>query len=377
MKPLCLVPWTSIDISPRGAIAPCCKFAPGTDELMNITSNTIDEYTNSELLNKVKQQMLDQEWPAGCIRCKTEEESDIQSKRQLDYERWQNDFDNYKEEQGFIIASIAFGNTCNLKCITCGPSSSSRWRKEYQDLYSIDRPPIEIIDNLTSDEIYRALPNAIHFDIPGGEPFLSEIQKQLDLLQRYVDNGQSKNITLHYTTNAQVWPNDTWWDLWANFKEIDMQLSIDGVGPRYEYIRYPAKQHTLEHNLYQYLEKENSLQNFRLSVSHTVSAYNIYYLDEFFTWCKSVSLPRPWCGRVHTPLHMRPCVFPTDIKNKIINHMKTSSHPDVHTWSNYLENNDSSEHWDRFMNMRDKHDVYRNTNFAQTFPEVEDLINGI
>lgn len=374
MNPLCLVPWSSIDISPQGEINPCCKFR-STNEF-NITRNTIQEYQNSEWLNNIKQQMLDQEWPEGCIRCKVEEENSIKSKRQLDYERWQDNFDNYSEDQGFIVGSIAFGNTCNLKCITCSSVSSSRWRKEYNDLYGIDRPPIETIDNLSSDNIFNALPNAIHFDIPGGEPLLSETEKQLELLQRYVDSGQSKNITLHYTTNAQVWPNDTWWDLWANFKEIDMQLSIDGVGPRYEYIRYPAKQHILEPTVQRYLEKEKSLENFRLSVSHTVSAYNIYYLDEFFTWCNSVSLPKPWCGRVHTPLHMRPCVFPRAIKNKIIRHLKTSSHPDVHTWSHYLENNDSSEYWDQFMIMRDKHDSYRTTNFSQTFPEVEDLIYG-
>ena len=374
MKPLCLVPWSNIDVDPSGAIAPCCKFQ--SDELLNITSSTIQEYTNSDLLTRVKKQMLDHEWPAGCIRCKTEEASNIKSKRQLDYERWQNEFDNYKEQQGFITASIAFGNTCNLKCITCGPGASSRWRKEYIDLYGIDKPPVETVDNLTSNEIYNALPNAIHIDIPGGEPFLSETQKQLDLLQRYVDSGQSKNITLHYTTNAQVWPDDRWWDLWQNFKEIDMQLSIDGVDNRYEYIRHPAKQTILEHNIQRFLEQENKLSNFRLSVSHTVSAYNVYYLDEFFTWCETTGLPNPYCGRVHKPAHMRPCVYKDNIKERIAKHLSTSRHPDVVTWSNYLKNNDSSQHYNKFITMRDRHDLYRNTNFAKTFPEVEELING-
>lgn len=374
MKPLCLVPWTNIDIDPRGAIAPCCKFQ--SNEPMNITTNTIAEYTSSQLLQEVKQQMLNGVWPEGCIRCKTEEQSNIKSKRELDYERWKDEFDNYSKEQGYITASIAFGNTCNLKCITCGPGASSRWRKEYIDLYNIDKPPVETIDKLTSDDIYNAVPNAIHIDIPGGEPFLSEIQKQLDLLTRYIDSGQSKKMTLHYTTNVQVWPAEEWWNLWQNFKEIDMQLSIDGVNDRYEYIRYPAKQTLLEYNTYRYLEKESKLNNFKLSVSHTVSAYNIYYLDEFFTWCKSTGLPKPYCGRVHKPAHMRPCVYKDNIKERIAKHLSTSKYTDVVTWSNYLKHNDSSKHYDKFIIMRDKHDVYRNTNFAKTFPEVEELING-
>ena len=126
-------------------------------------------YTSSELLNTVKQQMLANEWPTGCVRCKTEEASGIASKRQLDYERWTDAFDNYTEDQGFITASIAFGNTCNLKCITCGPGASSRWRKEYLDLYGEDSPP-ETIDNSQVLTYIGHCPNAIHFDIPRGEP---------------------------------------------------------------------------------------------------------------------------------------------------------------------------------------------------------------
>jgi len=375
MKPLCLVPWTNIDIAPRGNIAPCCKYEVPNSEMLNITQSTIQEYIDSDNLKTIKQQMLANQWPAGCIRCKTEEASNIKSKRQLDYERWQEAYDSYTEDQGFITASIAFGNTCNLKCITCNPGASSRWRKEYRDLYGIDKPPVEVIYNITSENIYNALPNAIHFDIPGGEPFLSEVDKQLELLQRYVDSGQSKNITLHYTTNTQVYPNTKWWSLWENFKEIDIQLSIDGVGNRYEYIRYPAKNNVLLKNLDRYLEQEN-IHNIRLSVSHTVSAYNIYYMDEFFTWCDSIGLPTPWCGRAHNPSHMRPCVYMEPVRSGIAQHLSTSKHSEVVKWSDYLLTNDSSVHYEKFLTMRNKHDLYRNTSFAKTFPEVEELING-
>ena len=375
MQPLCHIPWTNIDIAPRGNIQPCCKYEVPNSEVMNITTNTIQDYVQSENLQKIKQKMLDNQWPKGCIRCKTEEKSGIKSKRLLDYERWQEAYDKYTEDQGFITASIAFGNTCNLKCITCNPGPSSRWRKEYRDLYGIDKPPVEVINNMTSDDIYRALPNAIHMDIPGGEPFLSEVDKQLELLNRYVDSGQSKHMTLHYTTNTQVYPDSKWWSLWENFKEIDIQLSIDGVGNRYEYIRYPAKNTVLLENVDRYLEQQN-IHNIRLSVSHTVSAYNIYYLDEFFTWCSDVGLPKPWCGRAHNPSHMRPCVYTDPVRTSIAKYLDTSKHDDVKTWGKYMKTNNSSEHYERFLTMRDKHDVYRNTNFAKTFPEVEELING-
>jgi len=376
MKSLCLVPWTSIDIRPNGTIAPCCKYRETPEEKLNITQVSIDDYTNSTFLKKIKDTMLQNKWPEGCFRCKQEEASGIKSKRILDYERWPVEFDTYNEDKGYIIAAIAFGNTCNLKCITCHSGASSLWRKEYFDIYGIDNAPV---DKLSSDasEIYDAMPNIIHLDIPGGEPFLSEIKKQKRLLQRYIDSGQSKDITLHYTTNGQIFPGQEWWNLWQNFKEIDMQLSIDGVGKRYAYIRFPAKEGTIKKNIQLYIEKEKTNNNLRLSVSHTVSSYSIYYLTEFFDWCEQVGLPRPWCGVVNTPKHMRPQVFPQAIKNKIIKHLNSSRHQDVHTWATYLTNNDSSGHYEKFLQITDAHDRYRKLSFANTFPEVKELLDAV
>jgi len=375
VKPLCLIPWTSIDVDPKGNIKPCCKYNVPVDEQLNIKQVSIESYTKGKFLKSIKNTMLKNEWPEGCIRCKKEEDSSIKSKRQLDYERWSTHFDNYTEDKGYIVASIAFGNTCNLKCITCGPNASSKWRKEYIDLYGIDEKPLESISSDAS-EIYDAMPNVIHFDISGGEPFLSEIKKQKRLLQKYVDSGRCKDITLHYTTNGQTFPSQDWWNLWQNFKEIDMQLSIDGVGKRYEYIRFLAKQEIIEEHVKMYTEKEKINPNLRLSVSHTVSAYNVYYLSSFFDWCEIYGLPTPWCGVVTTPNHMRPTVFPKLVKEKIIQHLNSSRHKDVHTWANYLSANDSSEHYDKFLQMKDEHDLYRNLNFATTFGELEELING-
>ena len=154
-----------------------------------------------------------------------------------------------------------------------------------------------------------------------------------------------------------------------------MQLSIDGVDARYEYI-IEADKNKLQQNVEGYLSKAQTNSNVRLSISHTVSAYNVYYLTEFFDWCEKVGLPKPWCGVVNTPKHMRPQVYPQAIKNKIIQHLRSSRHEDIHTWANYLTNNDSSEYFEEFLRLRDVHDLYRNLNFANTFPEVTELLDA-
>lgn len=368
--PFCYSPWTNLDIDPAGNITPCCKFQRKYyTETFNIQTNSIEKYLDSNLLRSVKQEFDQGQWPAGCERCRIEEKNGIPSKRQLDWERWHQHYKNYdRSENKFLTASVAFGNTCNLKCITCNSYSSSRWQQEYREIYQIDHSHVQFYRQDFVERFTELAPGLMHLDVPGGEPFISGVSQQQALLQYYINIGRASDMTLHYTTNATIFPDQSWWKLWNHFKEIDLQLSIDGIESRYEYIRFPAKWNTLVKNVDQYLDKQ--LHNFKLSVSHTVSAYNIYYLDEFFNWCQTTGLPRPWLGRVHTPSHMRPTVWPQKIRVEITDHLKSSSHNDVKIWANHIANTDDSAMFDTFKIKLHEHDRHRNLDFKSVFPEM-------
>ena len=366
--PFCHAPWTNLDIDSQGKILPCCKYQPSSDDLeYNIRIHSLNEYSTSAFLNQIKQKFIQDQWPAGCVRCQIEEQNNIQSKRQLDHDRWQEHYAQYQlDNDQWITASIAFGNTCNLKCITCGSYSSSRWQEEYQTVYGQDFRHVKFYrDNFVDDFVSQA-PGIIHLDIPGGEPFLSGVADQKKLLKHYIKSGKSTDISIHYTTNATIFPDSEWWELWSNFREIDLQLSIDGIGARYEYIRYPANWNNTESNVIKYLQK--NLPNLRLSVSHTVSAYNIFYLDEFFSWCYNIGLPRPWLGRVHDPAHMRPTVWID--KEYIINHLEKSQYQDVLDWAKLMSSMSDSDLFDEFCNRLHQHDQYRGLKFTDIFPEM-------
>lgn len=379
--PFCYSPWTNIDIGPRGNISPCCKFRHDSYadvEQKNIITSDLQDYTSSELLNDIKKDFLNDQWPAGCIRCRTEEENGIQSKRQLDYERWQEHYNNYDQDtDGFLTASVGFGNTCNLKCITCGSGSSSRWYKEYKLIYNKAHKPNHFYKENFVQDLINSCPELIHLDIPGGEPFLSGVDQQKELLDYYIETGQAENISIHYTTNGQEYPDSSWWNRWQHFKEIDLQLSVDGIGSRYEYIRFPGDWSVFEYNTKQYLQAEKLMPNLRLSVSHTLSAYNVYYLDEFFSWCEQTGLPRPWVGRVHTPAHMRATVFPEMIRQQIVKDLMISNFEDVQTWARHLSNTDDSSQFDEFLSKTAEHDSYRSLDFTKTFPELAELIANL
>ncbi len=373
--PFCYSPWTNVDISPQGNVSPCCKFQMSDyNESFNVQTQTLQYYSDSAFLAQIKQEFTQGQWPKGCVRCRIEEQNSIASKRQLDYDRWQEQYQQYNfDTNQWITASIAFGNTCNLKCITCGPYSSSKWQKEYEKIYLDNIRPVKFYRSDFVEKFIEQAPEIIHLDVPGGEPFLSGVQEQKHLLWHYIKTKQAKNISLHYTTNATLFPDQEWWDIWQHFKNVDIQLSIDGVGNKYEYIRYPAKWDVVVENTNQYLKKH--MHNIQLSVSHTVSAYNIYYLDEFFTWCESVGLPRPWAGRVHNPIHMRPTVWPTAARNTIADHLKSSTYEDVRNWAQLLQTQDDSNKFAEFKIYLLQHDQYRGLNFAETFYELSELLN--
>jgi MoaA/NifB/PqqE/SkfB family radical SAM enzyme len=372
--PFCYAPWTNIDISPQGTMLPCCKYQPATDQpKFNIQTHTLNEYSRSAFLTEIRKEFQQDQWPVGCVRCKTEEQNNIKSKRELDHDRWHEHYAQYDiHSDQWLTASIAFGNTCNLKCITCGSHSSSRWHDEYLEIYGRNFQPIRFYRDDFVDDFVTQAPGIIHLDIPGGEPFLSGVSEQKKLLNHYVRSGQAHLISLHYTTNATVFPDEEWWQLWSHFREIDMQLSIDGVAARYEYIRYPAVWEHTESTVQRYVQQKKSIPNFRLSVSHTVSAYNIFYLDEFFTWCYNQSLPTPWLGRVHNPAHMRPTVWPD--REHIVKKLQHSEFEEVRAWAAMVRDTDESDLFEEFCQRLHQHDQYRGLDFRIIFPEMAPYI---
>lgn len=376
MNTFCYAPWSNIEILPNGKILPCCKFQDSYyEEKFNIVEHSIEFYRSSNFRKLIKQEFQQGHWPQGCERCRIEETSNIPSKRQLDFQRWEEHYKNYNKDTDQILTiSAAIGNTCNLKCIMCNPSASSLWAKEYKDVYNVNFPVITEFRKNTIRQLIDYAPELIHLDIHGGEPFLSGIQEHENLLDSYISTGQAKNISIHYTTNGTIWPTHDWFERWKYFKEIDLQISIDGIGRRYEYIRYPANWNVLEKHANQYLDYEQKTSNFRLSIAHTVSAYNVYYMDEFFSWCKQTGLPKPWTGKLHNPPILRPTVWHENARFEIVRKLESSLYAEVNAWADHMKNNDDSLLFEDFKKYVHTHDSYRYTDFMQTFVEMSNFL---
>ena len=223
-------------------------------------------------------------------------------------------------------------------------------------------------------DIFDYTKDAIHFDIPGGEPFLTEIPEQFEFLQKF-SNAQAKHISIHYTTNGSNFPQEKFLKTWDRFKEIDIQISIDDIEQRFEYNRWPGKWNKVYDNLQKFKLLQKNKTNIRLSISFTVSAFTILYADKFYNWCIEEELPTPWLGLLSKPYYYRPSVFNKEVRNSIKQKLLLSKHEEIRNLSKCLDQDDS-EHLEHFNKIVEQYDSKRKQNFEKTFPELQVLLNG-
>lgn len=366
MTKMCYHPWVGLDISPQGEFKPCCKYKQPL-------GNTLAEYQNSPQLSKLRGEFLQGQQPEGCIRCWRDEDSGLPSKRLLD-----NEYVFQKqvpELTSLKVLSFPFGNTCNLACRICNSYSSSKWASEEQKLKStfneikIYSPSSFYKNSEFITKIKELCKDLIHLEIPGGEPFYADKEIHFDFLNHFQN---PENVSLHYITNGTKYPSKEIEELWKKFRQVDIQVSIDGRGKQFEYNRWPANWPTVLSNLSRYLNLKSDESNIKLSISHTVSIFTVYYLPEFLDWCKKYYLPDPYLGLLTRPTYYNISVLPVEAKQEI--EKRFDSYPQLKPIVKDMWSKDDSNQLDttiKYVKMLDKQ---RNQSFAETFPELYKLL---
>ena len=364
MNNFCPQPWVGLDINPQGQVKPCCKY----DEFLG---DTIDDYFSSNKLEQLKQQFLANQRPPGCKRCWDDEDAGHQSKRLIDLQYTLSSVNLSKLK----MLSLPFGNTCNLKCRTCRGESSSRWIADEEKLRTTF-PDIQIYKHQKFykqkqfiDQIYSLSSDLENIIFPGGESFITGVPEQLEYLD-FLIGKNAKNITLNYITNCTVFPDSRFWNRWKFFKKVNVQLSIDGIEDKFEYIRYPANWSEVYNNIKSYQKKQNITSNLQLSIGHTVSIFNILDVKDFAIWCIKEGLPKPYYGLVSQPEYFDIRFLPEEIKKAVqtklissafdplVQYMQSSTNTDPNLTLQWIEAVDS----------------LRNQSFYNVFPEMGDLL---
>jgi hypothetical protein len=255
-------------------------------------------------------------------------------------------------------------------------------------------------------EMYAQIPNLKQVYFAGGEPLL--IKEHKLFLEEIIRQGYADKILVRYNTNGLL-VNDEIIELWKKFKKVKVGFSIDAVGDRNYYIRYPSDWATIERNLH---KLDNTPDNIQVSIATAIQILNIKHLPELAKWkiqqnFKKVNFENVTDGieagggivnmhLLYIPTFLSIRCLPDYDKEEI-----RKSFADLATWlyANYRQDEDFWKQnpygWKRwqavldFMDAEDhtaqlpafveyieKMEAVRGTDFIKTFPELAHLLQS-
>ncbi len=315
----CVLPWIHVATRPNGDARLCCgsNASQATKGILdaglvkkengepaNFTNETLISAFNNSYMQDVRKTMLAGKIPLSCAKCFEEEVNGIVSKRVWETFYWDQDGIDLAElvantkADGTVPPVVQYldlrlGHTCNLKCVMCTPHDSSKWTEDYTKLITKTKSPI-ILQQVNWDkdkfnnrwyenpalweEIFQQIPNIKQLYFAGGEPLM--IKEHKKFLKEIVSRGYASNITVRYNSNG-VLINDEIIDIWSNFKEVRFAFSIDAIGDRNHYIRYPVSWDETVSALH---KLDNTPDNIKVGIACAVQIFNIKHIIDFAKW---------------------------------------------------------------------------------------------
>lgn len=396
----CVLPWIHLATHPHGGVGLCCESdhrgaenmarnfdGPESSEanrkFLNLTTDSIESVLNSDYFKRVRLQMLAGEAPPACVPCYEKEKKGIDSKRLREgrvYNLTQKRAQVLTGKDGSIEPDIRFielrlGNTCNLKCRSCNPGSSSKWKADYAKLE-------ESLSFVTSykgfddfswperkefwDELQELTKSLVWIYINGGEPMLN--RRHFDFLAELARTGRSRNVSLLYSSNMTGIP-DRAIEIWKSFKHVQVNASVDDLAERNRYIRYPADWNVVEASL-------DKLRDNRIGVAvlQTVSAMNLFYLDEYNAWAYRRGF-QVIHNFVFDPPYLSPNALPEKVRRAILEKLaKKLPASQMGPLNSLFLGPDQPELWSQFKSYTRKLDELRGESFEKTFPELADFL---
>jgi hypothetical protein len=284
---------------------------------------------------------------------------------------------------GPIALQLDIGNLCNLTCRMCNAGASSRINRDpVHRAWTGPAHQLSVDPQLWFRQapiVRRALAHSAelrHLHIIGGEPFL--IDQVGDVLGALVDAGVAGDVDLSLHTNATR-TTASWLPLTERFRSLVLYLSVDAVGPAYEYIRAPARWDRFVANV----ARLRQLPRAELRAHVVVQAYNALHLTELFEFLDGADIPFeahlldwPTCLRVATLPERARRQAATRLRSYARAERRPSIRHVVDGLATHLETvaGATADVLHELMVFTNDLDAARGQSFAATFPELVDLL---
>ena len=326
-KTFCMYPWVHLHAWPNGQAYPCCH-AEAHPQYGSTRTQSLSAVWNSQLMKKLRQDMLNEVANESCTRCYEQEKSGFFSGRQSSNKHHGHHIDRIDITQAdghldkfeMTYWDIRFSNLCNLRCRSCGHIFSSQW---YQDQAKLAGPEWKARNSVlnyagrTETDIWEQLePHLDYVEqiyFAGGEPLLME--EHYNILEELVKRGRF-DVRLIYNTNFTHTDlkGRSVFDYWKKFRSVAVGASLDAMGPRAELIRKGTDWAQVEQNRRDMLKICPEVDFY---ISPTLSILNALHLPEFHRAWVEQGLIRPQDLNVNIlqdPVHYRIDIAPSDYK---------------------------------------------------------------
>jgi len=198
-----------------------------------------------------------------------------------------------------------------------------------------------------------------------------------------IEDGSSSKIKLVYNTNG-IFLGKKFIDMWKKFKFVQLNVSIDGMGKQYEYIRNPAKWSTIEGNMKLLMSEISEFTNIECGVTPTLQNLTLSNnsLRDLFLWCEELGLSMGVIP-VNRPDFLQADVMPESYYYSYLQELKnikdkiTINRHEIRNTINYLESNTSNltntALQKKFVDKQKLLDGIRGQNLFETHPWSEQL----
>lgn len=351
----CPFPFRSVMVKTDGHLTTCCygKNIPG----IHRDTHTIEQAFNSPEFQQIRNNLSNGIQDSNCEKCWQLEKLGAESLRQQEIRTEEYPAD-ITENPRIEYLFLSLSNQCNLKCRTCSPTDSSFWIKEYEQtqgvkqLIYLEPDDSKFFSSFKND----TLPHLKEIAFTGGEPLMMKsVHRILETLD--------PSVSLTFYTNGTFYNSE----ILDRFRDVNIAVSIDGIGSRFEYMRHPAKWNDVFKNLYR-------MNGHLKAITCTVSAYNVFYINEVAEFAKSLDVDF-MTHFLFEPQHLSVLNIPKEVRPAIIDKLSKSNHPQIDKVIDYLKS-DIEYSWDNFVKEVKLRDEYRGESFDSTFTEYNSVLRN-